>query len=83
MQVGFCETCKMVQLLEQPDREKMFHDSYAFFSSTSNYMINHFKKVANSVSSLQNLSKKSFVVERGSHDGIMLQNFVSDNIPCL
>jgi len=83
MQVGFCETCKMVQLLEQPDREKMFHDSYAFFSSTSNYMINHFKKFANSVSSLQNLSKKSFVVEIGSNDGIMLQNFVSDNIPCL
>ena len=35
MKVGFCEACKMVQLLEQPNREKMFHDSYAFFSSTS------------------------------------------------
>ena len=34
MKVGFCENCNMVQLLEQPDREKMFHDSYAFFSST-------------------------------------------------
>ena len=83
MQVGFCETCNMVQLLEQPDREKMFHDSYAFFSSTSNYMINHFKKFANSVSSLQNLDEKSFVVEIGSNDGIMLQNFLSNNISCL
>ena len=83
MKVGFCETCSMVQLLEQPDREKMFHDSYAFFSSTSNYMINHFKKFANSVRLLQNLDEKSFVVEIGSNDGIMLQNFVSDNIPCL
>ena len=83
MKVGFCETCSMVQLLEQPDREKMFHDSYAFFSSTSNYMINHFKKFANSVSSLQNLDEKSFVVEIGSNDGIMLQNFLSNNISCL
>ena len=83
MKVGFCETCSMVQLLEQPDREKMFHDSYAFFSSTSNYMINHFKKFANSVSLLQNLDEKSFVVEIGSNDGIMLQNFLSKNIPCL
>ena len=83
MKVGFCETCKMVQLLEQPDREKMFHDSYAFFSSTSNYMINHFKKFANAVSILQSLDEKSFVVEIGSNDGIMLQNFVSGNIPCL
>jgi methylation protein EvaC len=76
MKVGFCETCSMVQLLEQPDREKMFHDSYAFFSSTSNYMINHFKKFANSVSLLQNLDEKSFVVEIGSNDGIMSQNFL-------
>ena len=83
MKVGFCESCNMVQLLEQPDREKMFHDNYAFFSSTSNYMISHFRKFANSVTLLQNLDKKSFVVEIGSNDGIMLQNFVSNKIPCL
>ena len=83
MQVGFCDKCNMVQLLEQPDREKMFHDNYAFFSSTSNYMIDHFKKFANAVSILQSLDEKSFVVEIGSNDGIMLQNFLSENIPCL
>jgi methylation protein EvaC len=83
MKVGFCETCNMVQLLEQPNREKMFHDNYAFFSSTSVYMIKHFKKFANSVTSLQSLNKKSFVVEIGCNDGIMLQNFLSNDIPCL
>ena len=30
MKVGFCEKCNMVQLVEQPDREKMFHNNYAF-----------------------------------------------------
>ena len=75
MKVGFCENCNMVQLLDQPDREKMFHDNYAFFSSTSNYMISHFQIFANSVTKLQNLNQKSFVVEIGSNDGIMLQNF--------
>ena len=83
MQVGFCENCHMVQLIEQPDREKMFHENYAFFSSTSNYMKEHFKHFANSVSKLQDLNKDSFVVEIGSNDGIMLQNFVIDKIPCL
>jgi len=83
MKVGFCESCNMVQLVEQPDREKMFHDNYAFFSSTSNYMQEHFKQFAHSVSNLQNLDKKSFVVEIGCNDGIMLQNFVTDKIPCL
>lgn len=83
MKVGFCKNCKMVQLVEQPDREKMFHDNYAFFSSTSNYMRKHFKKFAQSVSNLQSLDKKSFVVEIGCNDGIMLQNFVMDKIQCL
>jgi methylation protein EvaC len=83
MKVGYCKSCNMVQLVEQPDREKMFHDHYAFFSSTSNYMQEHFKQFAHSVSNLQNLDKKSFVVEIGCNDGIMLQNFVVDKIPCL
>jgi methylation protein EvaC len=83
MRVGFCESCNMVQLVEQPDREKMFHENYAFFSSTSNYMKEHFKRFANSVSELQVLDKNSFVVEIGSNDGIMLQNFVVGGVPCL
>ena len=81
MQVGFCNKCNMVQLVEQPDREKMFHENYAFFSSTSNYMQKHFKKFAQSVIQLQNLNEDSFVVEIGCNDGIMLQNFLLQNIP--
>jgi len=83
MKVGFCESCHMVQLVEQPDREKMFHENYAFFSSTSNYMKEHFKRFADSVSELQDLGENSFVVEVGSNDGIMLQNFVAGGVPCL
>ena len=83
MKVGFCGNCNMVQLVEQPDREKMFHENYAFFSSTSNFMKEHFKLFANSVSKLQDLNEYSFVVELGCNDGILLENFVIDNIPCL
>ena len=49
MKVGFCEESKMVQLVNQPSRERMFHENYAFFSSTSDYMKKHFKKFASSV----------------------------------
>lgn len=83
MKVGFCEKCKMVQLVEQPDREKMFHENYAFFSSTSNYMKNHFREFANSIVGLQNLDDSSFVVEIGCNDGILLENFVEYKIPSL
>jgi methylation protein EvaC len=83
MKVGFCNQCCMVQLLEQPDREKMFHENYAFFSSTSDYMKKHFKIFSDTISKIQNLSEQSFVVEIGSNDGIMLQNFYKRNIPCI
>ena len=83
MQVGFCSNCNMVQLVEQPNREKMFHENYAFFSSTSSYMKEHFKKFSKSISVLQDLDKSSFVVELGCNDGILLENYVNDGIPCL
>ena len=83
MQVGFCETCKMVQLVDQPDREKMFHDQYAFYSSTSNHMSLHFEKFASFAKDYLKLNEQSFVVEVGSNDGILLQNFLKNKIPCL
>ena len=43
MKVAFCPNCKMVQLVEQPDREQMFHENYSFLSSTSTYMKKHFE----------------------------------------
>ncbi len=80
MEMAFCPKCKMVQLVDQPDRSQMFHENYAFFSSTSNYMKQHFKQFASSVIKLQSLKKDSFVVEIGCNDGIMIQNFLEQGI---
>jgi methylation protein EvaC len=77
MRVGFCAVCNMVQLLDQPERERMFHDNYAFFSGTSHYMARHFKAFADHVIATYLTEKNPFVVEMGSNDGIMLQNFAS------
>ena len=38
MAVGFSETSMLFQLIEQPAPEQMFHEQYAFYSSTSRYM---------------------------------------------
>ena len=43
LMVAFCPECGMVQLAEQVEPEKMFHENYAFFSSTSARMAIHFK----------------------------------------
>ena len=73
---AFCQNCGMFQLIEQPAPEKMFHENYAFLSSTSVYMQEHFKRFAESVIDLKLKGRADpFVLELGSNDGIMLRNF--------
>ena len=80
LQVAFCSNCGMTQLTEQVDPEKMFHAEYAFFSSTSTRMANHFKQFADFVMKDYIKSKSPFVVEIGSNDGIMLQHFANAGV---
>ncbi len=73
---AFCEQCGMFQIVEQPQPEKMFHEQYAFYSSTSRYMQAHFERFASSVvDGALNERSDPFVVELGSNDGIMLRHF--------
>jgi methylation protein EvaC len=81
MATGFCPESKMFQLLEQPDPGKMFHDQYAFYSSSSRHMQSHFKKFADAVLESRYLATADpFVVELGCNDGILIQNFASRGI---
>lgn len=80
LKAGFCERCKMVQLTELVDRERMFHENYAFFSSTSVRMAAHFENFANYVREYHLGKDDPFVVEIGSNDGIMLRHFAKAGI---
>lgn len=76
MKLGFSEKSKMIQLFHQPEPERMFHDEYAFFSSTSKYMSKHFEDFSEFVISSGYLEfKNPFVIELGCNDGILLKNF--------
>ncbi len=74
LQVAFCPDCGMVQLVEQVEPAKMFHENYAFFSSTSTGMAIHFKELAELILRSYLKSPDPFVVEIGSNDGITLQH---------
>ena len=81
MEVGFCEASMMLQLIEQPAPEKMFHEQYAFYSSTSRFMERHFREFAQQAMQSGYLAKADpFVVELGCNDGIMLKNFAAAGI---
>jgi methylation protein EvaC len=73
---AFCSHCSMFQLIEQPQPDKMFHERYAFYSSTSRYMQLHFEAFARTVITDVLCGRLDpFVVELGSNDGIMLRHF--------
>lgn len=79
LKVGYCPKCHMVQLTSFVEKEKMFNENYAFFSSTSKRMEKHFKEMSDWM--MENyLDEDPFVVEIGSNDGIMLQNFAKAGI---
>ena len=80
LDIAFCQKCGMIQLMEQPSREQMFNENYAFFSGTSEAMAVHFKEFASHVMKDYLPSDNPFVVEVGSNDGIMLQYFKEKNI---
>lgn len=79
--VSFCPSCRMFQLIDQPDPEMMFHEEYAFFSGTSKAMGLHFERKALShIEEFIPEQKSAFVVELGSNDGIMLRHFAQRGI---
>jgi methylation protein EvaC len=85
MEVGFCPSCYMVQLIDMPPYEKYIvpdetgKTNYAFFSSTSNFMEQHFADFAKEVE-LKFLGYGDKVLEIGSNDGIMLQAFKQNQV---
>jgi len=78
--VAFCSRCGMFQLTEQPEREKMFNQQYAFFSGTSKLMAVHFQQFAEYVKKTYLSAPNPLVVEIGSNDGIMLKHFADAGI---
>lgn len=80
LKVGHCPSCHMVQLTELVDPSKLFHENYAYFSSISTRMANHFRDFAADVKARYLPSPDPLVAEIGSNDGIMLKHFASDGI---
>ena len=74
LKVGFCEKCFNVQTLDRPAKEQMFQENYAYYSSTSLPMVEHFKNTASILKDRFN-DEDFFIVEVGSNDGVFLQNF--------
>ena len=72
LKISFCKKCYTFQLIDIPKPEQMFNENYAYLSSTSSAMIEHFSELSSKIISNPAFSKNSFIVEVGSNDGIFL-----------
>lgn len=74
LDVYFCRSCSLVQLLDIVSAEKIFTHNYSYFSSTSAPLVRHFEEYAADISK-RFLKSGDLVVDIGSNDGVLLQFF--------
>jgi len=73
--LGFCEDCKMLQLLEITNIN-MTYDDYLYRSNTTNALNSYYKQTTNRLISDYALTSGSTIVDIGSNDGTFLVNFL-------
>ena len=77
MKVGFNDEYSLFKLLEHPKPEQMFNSKYPFLTSSSKYMVEHFKKFYEFILNNYIENENEKIIEIGCNDGSMLNNFSS------
>lgn len=82
LEVAFCPVCALVQLTEIVPPESLFPE-YAYQSSMSETFARSASAIAERLMATRALTADSFVVEIGSNDGCLLQNYANSGVPVL
>ena len=76
LEVGFCPSCSLVQLLHVLDAEDVFDADYPYFSSFSDSLDVHSRQHVQDLVEQRSLDVDSFVVEVASNDGYLLRHLM-------
>jgi len=82
LDLAFCPSCSLLQILETVPPERLFRHYY-YFSSFSRTVLQQAKQVATRMIQTRNLGPESFVIEIGSNDGYLLQYYRRRGVPVL
>jgi 2-polyprenyl-3-methyl-5-hydroxy-6-metoxy-1,4-benzoquinol methylase len=77
-----CETCFLVQTEDFAQRESLFTEDYAYFSSYSSSWLAHAQAYVRTMQQRFLLNADSQVVEIAANDGYLLQYVQAQGIPC-
>ena len=79
LEVYFCETCYLVQLLDVVAAEEIFGD-YLYLSSTSKALKSHYAVVVTDLTKRYGLKPGHVVVDIGCNDGVLLSGYPLDGL---
>jgi SAM-dependent methyltransferase len=83
LDVAFCATCSLVQILETVPPEELFGADYPYFSSFTDTLLRHSEANVKERIAERKLGSGSLVVELASNDGYLLQYYKADGVPVL
>ena len=83
LDVAFCATCSLVQILETVPPEELFGADYPYFSSFTDTLLKHSEANVKERIAERKLNATSLVVELASNDGYLLQYYQASGIPVL
>lgn len=75
LHLRICQDCGLGQLGEYVLPDRIFHNTYPYLSSASQYWVSHAKQFAREMTDKLSLDKDSLVIELGSNDGYLLSQF--------
>ena len=79
----FCEDCKLVQLGYITDPSELFTGSFVYNTGSNKELIDNFHILVENIVCRFNLSKDDLVIDIGSNDGTLLENYVPYNMRIL
>jgi SAM-dependent methyltransferase len=83
LDVAFCATCSLVQILETVPPEELFGADYPYFSSFTDTLLRHSEANVKERVAERKLGPGSLVVELASNDGYLLQYYKAGGVPVL
>lgn len=83
LDVGFCEDCTLVQLLDEVSPTQLFVDNYLYFSSYADDLVRHSRDHAVELVEGRGLGADDLVVELASNDGYFLRHVADRGVQVL
>lgn len=83
LELAFGPETALCQIVTSVPREILFNADYPYFSSVSQWLLDHSRDHALELMQTRGLGPDSLVVELASNDGYLLKNFVAAGVPVL